>query len=285
MSPEAEWETQVTTLLQQYTGLTRRRYQDALSAFHTWYVTEYQHTPDAALLTVAELAAYRTYLSVTRGLKAATVNLQLAALRALLRTQGRSIKLKGVALEPPAAAALNESELAQLLAAVAGPRWQDKRDGALLALLARAGLRLSEVVALTLSAVRLEAQAGALLVPTSAGRAPRQVPLSAEARAALTAYLEVRPAASQTPELFLTRSWGPLTTRDAQRIITEAARRAGIEKKVTPHVLRHTFATRFLQKGGDLATLATLLGHSSVATTTRYLHPDAGRVQEMVEEL
>lgn len=52
--------------------------------------------------------------------------------------------------------------------------------------------------------------------------------------------------------------------------------------EVTPHTLRHTFATRFLQSGGDLATL---LGHSNVATTTRYLHPDAGRVQEMVEDL
>jgi integrase/recombinase XerD len=70
-----------------------------------------------------------------------------------------------------------------------------------------------------------------------------------------------------------------------QRLLAAAAQRAGLTQKITPHTLRHTFATRFLQAGGDIATLAQLLGHSSVATTTRYLHPDAGRVQEMVEEL
>ncbi len=73
--------------------------------------------------------------------------------------------------------------------------------------------------------------------------------------------------------------------RDVQRLVAKFARLAGITRKVTPHTLRHTFATRFLRRGSDLATLQLLLGHANLATTTRYLHPDAARVQEMVEEL
>jgi integrase/recombinase XerD len=68
-------------------------------------------------------------------------------------------------------------------------------------------------------------------------------------------------------------------------MVKDAAQRAGIKKDVTPHVLRHTFATRFLQKGNDLASLREILGHASIVTTNRYLHPDAQRMQEMVEEL
>lgn len=277
------WDTQTAALLAHYEGLTRQRYQTALTGFATWYQAQYQTRPDAALLTDEELRAYRNALT-DRGLQAATVNLRLAALRALVRAQGRMVKVKGVKLVTPALEALDARALGRLLAAVEGPTWQAQRDYALLTVLARAGLRVSEAVALTLADVELNARSGALLVRHGKGLKQRRVPLSAAARAALKAYLDVRPAAAPTSVLFLTRSWGPLTARDAQRIVAGAAHTAGLSG-VTPHTLRHTFATRFLQSGGDLATLATLLGHSSVATTTRYLHPDAGRVQEMVEEL
>jgi site-specific recombinase XerD len=67
-------------------------------------------------------------------------------------------------------------------------------------------------------------------------------------------------------------------------MVSEAARRAGIKFTATPHTLRHSFATRFLAENqGDIATLATILGHANISTTTRYLHPNAQQVQEMVE--
>jgi site-specific recombinase XerD len=86
--------------------------------------------------------------------------------------------------------------------------------------------------------------------------------------------------------LFLSRTHRALDPRDVQQMISEAVRRAGIKCTVTPHTPRHSFATRFLAKNqGDIATLATILGHSNISTTTRYLHPSAKRVQGMIVEM
>jgi integrase len=76
----------------------------------------------------------------------------------------------------------------------------------------------------------------------------------------------------------------PSGERQGCAIHAGAARRAEIERRVTLHVLRHTFSTRFIQKRGDLATLRAILGHTSIATMSRYLHPNATQMQNMVEE-
>jgi len=68
-------------------------------------------------------------------------------------------------------------------------------------------------------------------------------------------------------------------------MVKDAAQRAGISKQVTPHILRHTFATRFLERGGDIATLRNILGHKNIMTTSRYLHPTAQQMQAQVEDL
>ncbi|MEA3396981.1 MAG: tyrosine-type recombinase/integrase, partial [Chloroflexota bacterium] len=88
-----------------------------------------------------------------------------------------------------------------------------------------------------------------------------------------------------TEQLFFSRTGKLLDTRDVQRLVEKLARLAGIAHQVTPHTLRHTFATRFLRQGGDLATLQALLGHANLVTTARYLHPDKAQVQAMVEEM
>jgi site-specific recombinase XerD len=279
-----DWLSAVQSYLGEYEGITHRRYTDALAEFATWYQATYDALPEPALLTVEELREYRNHL-VAQGQKAATVNLRLAPLRGLLRSIGRNVKVKGVKQVKPAIEALDGRELGRLLAAVEGADWQDIRNGAMLNVLARAGLRLSEVLALKLDDVTINDRSGSLLVRQGKGKKERTVALAKEARAALRAYLDVRPNMAQTEVLFISRSWQPLGPRDVQRLIAEASRRAGIQKTVTPHTLRHTFATRFLQNGGDVATLASLLGHTNVATTTRYLHPNAAQMQDMVEEL
>jgi site-specific recombinase XerD len=158
------------------------------------------------------------------------------------------------------------------------------RNLALVGVLARAGLRLSEALALNTDDVELRPRSGWALIRQGKGAKERQVPLNTELRWAVTEYLDARPEGMASElALFVTRSGKRLGPRAVQRMVAGAARRAGIERQVTPHMLRHTFATRFLQKGGDLATLRAILGHASIATTSRYLHPNAAQMQVMVE--
>jgi integrase/recombinase XerC len=175
-------------------------------------------------------------------------------------------------------------ELERLFAVAEGDGWMNKRDTAILALMAKAGLRVGEVVALELGDIELGARSGWVTVRMGKGNKTRRVPLSSGVCRALRAYLAVRPA-SGASVLFLSRSGNPLSARDVRRLVTRLAGRAGIEGRVTPHVLRHTFATRVLEMGADLATVAAILGHESVATTSRYLHPSEARLVEAVERL
>ena len=145
--------------------------------------------------------------------------------------------------------------------------------------------RVSEALALKIGDVEVGPRSGTLLVRTGKGLKERRLALSAEARDTLKAYLQVRPKVADDL-LFLSRTHRALDPRDVQRLVSEAARRAGIKITVSPHTLRHSFATRFLAKNqGDIATLAMLLGHANISTTTRYLHPDARKMHEMIETL
>ncbi len=279
------FDRQVQAYLQSLnTERTRQTYAHALTDFRAWYVQTYGEEPDATLLTDEEAREWRHFLANVRRLSAATVNQRLAALKGLSRFYGRELRVKGMKKVLPPVEPLNGRELGRLLAAVEGDTWQAKRDVAILNLMARAGLRVSEVVALRLGDVTLNQRKGHVVVRASKGLKDRTVPLPKAAREALQEYLGVRPEWTGK-YLFVTRTGRPLTPRDVQRLVEKAARRAGITRRVTPHTLRHTYATRALRQGVDLATLARLLGHESLTTTARYLHPDEARVAEMVEGL
>ncbi len=277
------WEQQVEAFLADLSPLTRDRYRSALEEFARWYRSSYGEDPDIRLLTPQEVRDWMAHLQSVRKLKAASIQLRLSALRSMARRHGRELRVRGPRREKPPVEALNGRELGRLLAALEGEHWTDKRNLAAASLMARAGLRVSEVIGLGTEDIELKARSGWALVRKGKGMKERRVPLSAEARRALEAYMSVRPPIPGP--LFLSRTGHPLSPRDIQRMLAEAARRAGIRKRVTPHVLRHTFATRFLQSGGDLATLAQILGHEWISTTTRYLHPNMERMQELVEAL
>lgn len=161
-------------------GITHRRYRDSLAAFQAWYVQSYDVAPDAKLLTDEEVRDYRAFLTGIKGYKAATVNAYLAPLRAIVRDQGRTLKVKGVRQTRPLIETLDGRDLGRLINAADGPDWQDKRDVALISVLARAGLRVSEALALKVGDVEINARSGVLLVRHGKGLKERPVPLSAE---------------------------------------------------------------------------------------------------------
>ncbi len=282
------WNDTVEFYLRTCTPATATQYRRALDDFATWYAHTYGEQPDPTLLTDEEAREWRGYLSGVGKLAASTVNVRLSALKGLARHAGVRIETRGVRQVQQPVESLTARELGRLVRAVEnhrwGPGWLPLRNASLIAVTARAGLRVGEAVALDVGDVEINTRSGWATVRQGKGLKERRVPLSPQARKALGAYLAVRPGAD-TPALFLTKNWQRVSERSVQQMVDGAAQRAGIEQKVTPHVLRHTFATRFLEKGGDLATLRDILGHANVATTSRYLHSNAARMQGMVEEL
>lgn len=161
------------------------------------------------------------------------------------------------------------------------------RDAAMIELLYGAGLRVSELVELPLSGI--DAQAGLLRV-FGKGRKERLVPLGELAGSALAAYLkEGRPALvaegrDREFAVFLGRGGRPMTRQNFWRRLREHAIRAGLSPdRVSPHVLRHAFATDLLEGGADLRAIQAMLGHSDLSTTEVYTHVSRGRLRETVE--
>jgi integrase/recombinase XerD len=154
---------------------------------------------------------------------------------------------------------------------------------ALLELLYGSGLRATELVSLPLAAVPRDAP---MLTVTGKGSKTRLVPVSGRAREALTRWLAVRPngAVNGSAWLFPSRA-AHLTRIRLYQLLKELAARADLDPaKVSPHVLRHAFATHLLEGGADLRVLQTLLGHADIATTQIYTHVDAARLVALVNE-
>jgi len=262
---------------------TQELYRAALEEFAVWYERAFGEPPDPELLADSHVRDYVTYLRAVRRLSPSSVQVRLSALRGLLRGLGRTLRVRGPRMQRPPVRVVSASDLERLFAVAEGGGWMSRRNTAILALMAKAGLRVGEVVALELGDVEIGAQSGWVTVRMGKGDKTRRVPLSSAVCQALRAYLAVRPF--DTPVLFVSKAGLPLSRRDVHRMVTGLARRARIGVRVTPHVLRHTFATQVLEKGADLATVAAILGHESIATTSRYLHPSEARLVEAVERL
>ncbi|OHF36428.1 site-specific tyrosine recombinase XerD [Corynebacterium sp. HMSC074A01] len=158
------------------------------------------------------------------------------------------------------------------------------RDRALLELLYATGARVSEVLSLNVDDVH---DTEGVITVTGKGNKQRLVPVGSHAQAAVGAYLvRVRPAfaTGKSHALFLNTRGGALSRQSAWTVLKQAARRAGIEKDISPHTLRHSFATHLLEGGADVRTVQELLGHSSVTTTQIYTHVTAANLREVWQQ-
>jgi len=154
------------------------------------------------------------------------------------------------------------------------------RDRAILELLYSSGLRVSELVGLNLN--QLNSDLGIARV-MGKGRKERIVPVGVKAIEALKAYLEDRGVFRGEDPIFVNSFGGRLTTRSVGRLMKKYTRQSGIFRKVSPHSLRHTFATHLLDAGADIREIQEMLGHSSLSTTQRYTHVSMGKLMEVYD--
>lgn len=232
------------------------------------------------------------YLAARRGEDAAEATVARALVA--IRSTTRFLTLEGVLDSDPTARiptpvlrrylphCLGVEEVEELLAAPSGSGWRDRRDRALLEVLYACGARVSEAVGLRTD--ELEPSLRVLRL-TGKGNKTRVVPLGGRARAALDDWLRLgRPQvedAGRRPEVFLTKSGRPLDRTNAWRRVKACAQRAGLDASLTPHTLRHSFATHLIEGGADLRAVQEMLGHASIRTTEIYTHLDADHVRSL----
>ncbi|WP_375172762.1 site-specific tyrosine recombinase XerD [Pseudooceanicola sp.] len=255
-------------------------------------------TPDKAAR--ADVEAYLTFCDA-QGLSAATRARRLASIRQLYRfafeegwrADNPAIEIRGPGRAKRLPKTLTVEEVTRLLEAARdqGRTEADRlRNTCLMELLYATGMRVSELVSLPLAAARGDPR---MLLIRGKGGKERMVPLSPPARDALALWLaeretqeDARPRGAQ-PSRFLfptSSAQGHLTRHRFYILVKEIALAAGVTpSKVTPHTLRHAFATHLLENGADLRAIQTLLGHADLATTEIYTHVLEHRLRDLVE--
>jgi integrase/recombinase XerD len=223
-------------------------------------------------------------------LSGSSVYLEIAALRALYR-YAENEKLLPVNVAENLALprrwkrlpkALSDAEVERLLVPATPVTPSSLCDQAVLELAYASGLRLAELRGLRLEQLHLEA---GFISVIGKGNKERVVPVGRKAVAALQQYLEAGRPKLVTPKspaaVFLTQRGTPFAHVTLWKRITDRAKRSGIERNVTPHMLRHSFATHLLEHGADLRVIQEMLGHASISTTEIYTHVSGSRLREV----
>ncbi|HLJ74476.1 MAG TPA: site-specific tyrosine recombinase XerD [Thermoanaerobaculia bacterium] len=226
------------------------------------------------------------------GISARSVARALAALRGFFRFLAREKHLEHDPTEnienpklwSTLPHSLTSSEVEALLAAPDCKTADGLRDAAMLELLYATGLRVSELIHVKLEDLVLDA---GFLRTFGKGSKERIVPFGDSARDAITAYIErARPELNKRndPHVFLTKRSRPMSRQTFWMKIVRYARQAGIRSHISPHVLRHSFATHLLENGADLRSVQMMLGHSDISTTQIYTHVSRARLQKLYDQ-
>ncbi len=224
-----------------------------------------------------------------RKLKKTSISRKLATIRAFFKFMHR----EGYVKQNPAKLVsspklpkdlpnfLDIDETFSLMDSPQGDTFKPTRDKAILELLYSSGVRVSELTSLNMSDLNMKDY---LIRVRGKGRKERIVPIGSKAMDAIQNYLPERISIKKrTTALFLNNRGGRLTERSVRRILLQYSRMINLKGNLTPHTLRHTFATHLLHEGADLRSIQELLGHSSLSTTQKYTHVDIGHLTEVYD--
>jgi integrase/recombinase XerC len=292
-------------------------FNEALAVFERYLITEKMRSPETVRAYRADLRDFGVYLESSnakeelanveridqfhvRGFLASrfnkiskvSVGRKLAAVRTFFRLLIREEiipanpagSIKAPKRERPLPKALSVDEVDRFFSRNAD---RQKRDLAIFELLYSSGLRIGELTSLNTPDIDLN---NGWVRVIGKGNKERYVPVGSRAAAALKGYLPVRAMVDQqigslntTSALFLNSRGGRLSSRSIRRILKSFLSSSGVERDVSPHAFRHSFATHLLYGGADLRSIQELLGHASLSTTQRYTKMDLGRLMEVYD--
>jgi integrase/recombinase XerC len=261
-------------------------YKSDLTQFATFVSGPDNNTPPDRI----DHLAIRHYLArLHKGHTKSSIGRKLSAIRALFRYLQREGKIDKNPAEVVATPKkekrlpfhLNIDQVTALVSAPAGSTALPLRDRAVLETLYSCGIRVSELTAMNVGDLDL---VGGLARVMGKGGKERIVPVGSFAREALAAYLAERGAPPPGDPLILNARGGRLTRRSVARIVDAHMLLIASMRKVSPHTLRHTFATHLLEGGADLRAIQELLGHASLSTTQKYTHVSIDRLMEVYDK-
>jgi integrase/recombinase XerC len=268
-------------------GHTLNAYRSDLEQFREFLLRE---RGGAAGAEAVDHLLIRRYLALLhKSHKKSSIGRKLAAIRAFFKYL---LRLGKVAKNPAELVATPKKEkrvpfhltIDEVIALVEAPRGAELltlRDRVILETLYSCGIRVSELTGLDVMHLDLD---DGLVRVLGKGNKERIVPLGSYARQAISAYLALRGNPPADAPLLLNARGGRLTSRSVGRIVDKYILKLATVKKISPHTLRHTFATHLLEGGADLRAIQELLGHASLSTTQKYTHVSIDRLMEVYDK-